>query len=93
MPCPKHGLLSHSWAGLGPLFFYICRGVIYLTNQVNVSYLIGRRIVDAYMKVGRKDVLYQVSGLSRLLRFSIKKDRRWMYEGPSDIKIVLYPMA
>lgn len=45
------------------------------------------------MKVGRKDVLYQVSGLSRLLRFSIKKDRRWMYEGPSDIKIVLYPMA
>jgi hypothetical protein len=30
------------------------RDVIYLTNQVNVSYLVWRRIVDGCMKVGRK---------------------------------------
>jgi hypothetical protein len=47
-----------------------CRSVIYLTNVVNVSYLIWRRIVDGCMKVGRKEVLYQVSGLPRLTHFS-----------------------
>jgi hypothetical protein len=56
--------------GLGPILSYICRGVIYLINQVNVSYLALRRIVDGCMKVGRKEVLYQVSGLSRLTCFS-----------------------
>jgi hypothetical protein len=49
---------------------YYIRGVIYITNQVNVSYLVWRRIVDGCIKVGRKEVLYQVSGLSRLTRFS-----------------------
>jgi hypothetical protein len=49
---------------------YYIRGVIYLTNQVNISYLVWRRIVDGCMKVGRKKVLYQVSGLPRLTRFS-----------------------
>jgi hypothetical protein len=48
-----------------------CRSVISLNNVVNVSYLVGRRIVDGCMKVGRKEVLYQVSGLPRLARFSI----------------------
>jgi hypothetical protein len=45
-------------------------GVIYLTNQVKISYLVWRRIVDGCMKVRRKEVLYQVSGLSRLMLFS-----------------------
>jgi hypothetical protein len=49
---------------------YYIRGVIYLTNQVNVSYLVWRRIVDGCIKVGRKNVLYQVSGLPRLTCFS-----------------------
>jgi hypothetical protein len=44
--------------------------VIYLTNVVNVSYLVWRRVVDGCMKVGRKEVLYQVSGLPRLTHFS-----------------------
>jgi hypothetical protein len=70
MPCHKHVLVGHSWVGLGPILSYRCRCVIYLTNQVNVSYLAWRRIVDGCMKVGRKDVLYQVSGLPRLTRFS-----------------------
>jgi hypothetical protein len=43
--------------------------MIYLTNQVNISYLAWRRIIDGCMKVGRKEVLYQVSGLPRLTRF------------------------
>jgi hypothetical protein len=37
---------------------------------VNVSYLVWSRIVDGCMKVGRKEVLYQVSELSRLMLFS-----------------------
>jgi hypothetical protein len=39
MPSHKHGLIGHSWVSLGPILCYRCRGVIYLTNQVNVSYL------------------------------------------------------
>jgi hypothetical protein len=54
----------------GSSYYYRCRGMIYLTNQVNVSYLVWRRIVDGCMKVERKEVLYQVSGLPRLTRFS-----------------------
>jgi hypothetical protein len=34
--CHKHGLISHSWVGLRPILSYRCRGVIYLTNQVNL---------------------------------------------------------
>jgi hypothetical protein len=70
MPFHKHGLVGHSWVGLRPIIPYRCRGVIYLTNQVNVLYLVWIRIVDVCMKVGRKEVLYEVSGLPRLTRFS-----------------------
>jgi hypothetical protein len=44
--------------------------VIYLTNQVKISYLVWRMIVDGCMKVGRIEVLYQVSELPRLMLFS-----------------------
>jgi hypothetical protein len=37
---------------------------------VNVSYLVWRRIIDGCMKVVRKEVLYQVSGLPRLMFLS-----------------------
>jgi hypothetical protein len=58
MSCHKHGLVGHSWVGLGHILSYRCRGVIYLTNKVNVSYLVWRMIVNGCMKVGRKEVLY-----------------------------------
>ena len=28
MSCHKHGLVGHSWVGLGPILSYRCRGVI-----------------------------------------------------------------
>jgi hypothetical protein len=42
----------------------------YSTNLVNASYQVWWRIVDGCMKVGRRDELYQVSGLPRLELFS-----------------------
>jgi hypothetical protein len=53
---------------LRPILSYRYRGVIYLTNQVNLVSSM-EQDVDGCMKVRRKDVLYQVSGLPRLTRF------------------------